>query len=118
MIPKTIDKEQIEVFVIQPLTKNKLITVKENGKPQKDPYGNTLKIEEEKFVKENWLRVQMYKKDIRVKGEYVGVNGKKVKNRCMIYNSASQAYYKIAHTLDELNFTLSEEIKEKVGFSR
>lgn len=97
MIPKTRGTE-VQLFVIQPLYKTQIVKVKENG--------ISIKVEVNKFVKENYLKVWMSRDEIGPYGEYVGSKGNVLKSRTKIYNKRTSTYSIVAHNLKELEDVL------------
>lgn len=69
--------------------------------------------ENDKFIKENYLKVWMSKGDINAYGEYVGSKGIKLKTRSKIYNRSTNSYSNVAHSLKELEEALGQT---KVGY--
>lgn len=97
MVPKTRGSE-VQLFIIQPLYKTQIVKIKENG--------ISTKVEINKFVKENYLRVWMSKDEIGPYGEYVGSKGTVLKSRIKIFNKRTNTYSIVAHNLKELEQVL------------
>lgn len=94
---------EAEIIVVQPYYKKEFKDVKtKDNHFVKDEFGKKLKSEKDKFIKEMHLKVWMEIGDIGPYGEYVGTRGRIVKGRCMLFNKATDTYYKVAHTAHEI----------------
>jgi hypothetical protein len=114
MKPK-IEGNNIQLFVVQTVMKKDVKSLRDgNGKIVKDGFGKSIKGESEKFIREAYCKVWFDKNDIKPFGEYVGAGGKVLKNRTLIFSGQAQAYYKVAHSLGEMEDVLLN--KTKIGY--
>lgn len=116
MRPK-IEGDEIQIFIIEPVYNKKVTKVKgSDGKPMYDIMGNIMKSQTDKFIRHNYLRVWMKKRDITIYGQFTGSKGQVVKNQCLIFNSASNNSYRVAHTVDEIHEAKHDKIERNIGF--
>jgi len=107
MKPKT-DGNKIQLFVIQPVYKVENKTIKGED-------GQKVTLERDIFIKEAFTKSWFNKNSITPYKEYVGSKGQIVKSRCKIFDLASNSWYIVGHTLNELHIAI-KEIGDKVGF--
>lgn len=107
MKPKT-DGIKVQFFIIEPLYKVQNKTIK-------DESGNKVRLEREKFIKEEYMKAWFYKRDISPYREYVGTKGKIATSRCNIHDSSTNKWYTVAHSLDEVHQAV-QEVGERIGF--
>lgn len=117
MIPKT-EGRDIQLLIVQPFNKTINTSVKtRDGKFVKDEYGKNIKLEEEKLVKENYLKVWYNKeRDIGPYGEYAGAKGQIVKTRSLVFIIPTQSYHKVAHSIRELKQAMDSKLMTDIGF--
>lgn len=109
MVPKTQGKD-VELFVIQTIYKKEKVR-------GKNEFGMIITQEKDKFIKEAWAKVWMDKNDINPYGEYVGSKGEILKSRTLVYNKASQSFYKVAHSVDEIRQAMQYS-NTHIGYKR
>lgn len=115
MKPRVKDND-IEIMVIRPLSSIKTKNLKVDGKTMKDADGKSIKETKQEFIKETFLKTWMDRRDIASRGEYIGSNGKKLTTRSEIYNKATNQFYTVAHSIQELNEAIHFDQKIPVGF--
>ena len=108
----------VRMFVIQPLYERTNKQVMEKGHKAKDEFGTNLKITEDKFIKEIYLKLWFDKRDLTPYGQYVGSKGEIVKNRSKIYCKSTQNFYTVAHSLEELQTALQTRSPINIGFAK
>lgn len=114
MSPK-VSGQDVQLFVIQPVYKTgSKVIVDPSGKRIKNEFGENLKIEDKKFLREAYLKVWFSKVSLNPYGEYIGTKGEVVKNRSMIFCKDTQSYYTVAHSIKELQSVLQPH--NKIGF--
>ena len=114
MVPKVMG-HKIELIIIQPFyyLESKYSQDKK-GSWIRDEHGKRVKDDYQTFVKENRLRVICDIADIKLHGEYANKDGKVLKTRSQVFNVASGDYYKVAHSIDEINQALKP--KKPIGY--
>lgn len=118
MIPKTSGRD-IQLIVIQPFTKIISKQIKKKGnKNLNDDFGRNVKIDSEKFIKENYLKVWYNKEDIGPYGQYVGTKGQVVKSRTLVYIKPTTSYLKVAHSLPEMEKVMHGSHRPDIGFNK
>lgn len=106
MIPK-LKGNDIQLFVIKSIYKKDSKTLKDpQGHRIKDEFGKSIKIEQDKFVKEGYCKVWFDKNDIRPFGEYIGSKGQVVKNRTLIFSRITQSFFTVAHSVSDMEKAL------------
>lgn len=114
-----IDGDDIRLFVIQSIYEKQTKSLRDpRGHLIKDEAGKSIKTTNDKFIKEGFVKVWFNKNDIRPFGEYIGSKGQVVKNRTLIYSPSTQTYYKVAHSIDEMEKALMHPRKNAIGYNK
>lgn len=109
MMPKIKGKD-VQFFVVQPVYKSKVVK-------KKNEFGLLTNQEVNTFVKEVYAKVWMERGAIGPYGEYVGSKGELLINRTLIFNRSTDSYYKVAHTLGEVEKVLQLD-QTSIGYKK
>jgi hypothetical protein len=114
------DNHEITLYVISPVYKTKLKTVKDGlGNIVKNEDGKPVKGYEEVWHKDIRLKTIFQKDAITLRGETLDRKNKPCKKRCVIYDKYIGKFFTIAHSLSELEQALNGvDENTPIGFKR